>query len=117
MIKIANQLWIEAGEVIDNEVIYTIGLTPDLQDEAGEISYASIADLGEIIEDETILNLEASKAAIEIPAPFNAVIIERNEAAETSTNLLDSDSKTDNWIVKVKSVDSTVFDQLENFKA
>lgn len=83
--------------------IITLGLTAELQDEAGEISFVDIARLGDIAEDDSILNLEASKAAIEIPSPLSGKIIKRNELAEKDPTLLNSEDKTKNWVVKIQA--------------
>ncbi|XJS09763.1 glycine cleavage system protein H [Aerococcaceae bacterium WGS1372] len=92
-----NNIWMteEAG-------IITIGLTEVLQDEAGDIAYANIAPLGLIEEDDTLLNIEASKAAIELPSPISGEIIERNEEAEDTPSLLNANDPLTNWIVKIK---------------
>lgn len=112
MIKEINQLWVEAGETLNGEVVYTIGMSDQLRDEVGEISFASIAELGEIGADDTLLNVEASKAAIEIPVPFAGVIIERNDEAEASPNLLDSPETTKNWLVRMTASQTNAFASL-----
>lgn len=90
-------LWMtEEGNIV------TIGLTPELQDEAGDISYANIASLGNIDVDDTIINVEASKAAIEIPSPIQGKVIERNEKAEDTPSLLNSSDTANNWVVKIQ---------------
>lgn len=90
-------LWIKE----ENGVV-TIGLTPQLQDEAGDITYANIASLGSIEIDDTLINVEASKAAIEVPAPIQGKVIERNELAEETPSLLNSPDAFNNWIVKLQ---------------
>lgn len=112
MIKEVNQLWVQAGEMVEGEVVYTIGLSNQLQDEVGDISFASIAELGAIEEDDTLLNVEASKAAIEVPAPFSGKIIERHEAAEESTSLLDSHDQASNWLVRMIANEANAFNSL-----
>lgn len=112
MIKEINQLWVQAGDKIDGQVVYTIGLSAALQDEIGAINFANIAELGELGAEDTVLNVEASKAAIEIPTPFAGTVIERHEAAETSTNLLDSQEQASNWIVRMTVSDDKDFNQL-----
>lgn len=86
----------------EKEGVVTIGLTEVLQDEAGDIAYASIAELGTIEEDDTLLNIEASKAAIELPSPISGEVIERHEAAENDPSLLNSPDASLNWLVKIK---------------
>lgn len=86
----------------EEDNIVTIGLTPELQDEAGDISYANIASLGNIDVDDTIINVEASKAAIEIPSPIQGQVIERNGEAEDTPSLLNSSDTANNWVVKIQ---------------
>lgn len=90
-------LWFE-----EENGITTVGVTEELQDDAGDISYANIAELGNIDVDETLLNVEASKATIEIPSPFLGDIVDRNELAENNPEHLNSTDKSKNWIVKYK---------------
>ncbi|HFI0463012.1 TPA: glycine cleavage system protein H [Streptococcus suis] len=107
MKKIAQQLWIaQEGEN------YRIGMTPELQDDAGDISYVNIFDGDSIQVDETLLNLEASKAAIEIPSPLAGRVLEINQAAMDSPELLNSEDAKDHWIAVLTDVDPTAFDAL-----
>lgn len=99
MQQLNEQLWMEQVEDY-----YVIGVTPAFQCDAGDITFAQIAELGAIEEEDTLLNVEASKAAIEVPMPFTATVIERNDQAETTPSLLDSADVSNNWIVKVKKV-------------
>ncbi|MCW6653504.1 glycine cleavage system protein H [Aerococcaceae bacterium NML210727] len=99
MQQLNEQLWMQQVEDY-----YLIGVTPAFQCDAGDITFAQIAELGEIECDDTLLNVEASKAAIEVPMPFTATIIERNEQAEANPSLLDSPESANNWVVKVKDI-------------
>lgn len=107
MKKMTEQLWVlqEAGQ-------YIIGMTPCLQDEAGDISYVNIANIGEIEADDTLLNLEASKAAIEVPSPLSGKIVKINEAAIDNPALLNSEDANENWIAVLTDVDASEFDAL-----
>src|SRR5699024_12566231 len=88
----------------EEDNIVTIGLTPELQDEAGDISYANIASLGNIDVDDTIINVEASKASIEIPSPIQGIVIECNENAEDIPSLFNSTVSKYNWIVSCRKI-------------
>ncbi|MDO4432323.1 MAG: glycine cleavage system protein H [Aerococcaceae bacterium] len=92
------ELWIE-----ERDGLKIIGVTKEFQCDAGDISYVQIAPLGTIKVDDTLLNVEASKAAIEVPAPLSGEIVERNEAAESEPSLLDSADPSHNWIVKLRT--------------
>jgi len=60
MKRYGNQLWVQ----VVGPDRYRIGMTDQLQCDAGDISYANIAPLGALDVDDTLVNLEASKAAI-----------------------------------------------------
>lgn len=107
MNKTANQLWIKK-----EDDLYIIGLTPELQEETGDISYAQIAELGEIEVDDTLLNVEASKAAIEVASPLKGKVVERNEAAENDPALLNRSETDSSWLVKLAEVDEADFAEL-----
>lgn len=102
--KTANQLWIKK-----EDDLYVIGLSAELQEETGDISYANIAELGEIEVDDTLLNVEASKAAIEVASPLKGRIVARNEAAEKDPALLNASEAGSSWLVKLADVDATAF--------
>ena len=111
MKRIGHQLILEeAAEV------YTLSISPELQDEAGDISYAHLAPLGNIEAGDTLLNVEASKAAIEVPAPFGGKIIARNEEAEDRPDLLDSTQAEDRWLVRMMGVDPKAFEAYPEVK-
>lgn len=107
MKKMTEQLWFlqEADQ-------YIIGMTSRLQEEAGDVSYVNIANLGDIEADDTLLNLEASKAAIEVSSPLSGKIIKINEAAIDNPALLNSEEANDNWIAVLTDVDASEFDAL-----
>lgn len=107
MKKMTEQLW-----VLQEADQYIIGMTSRLQEEAGDVSYVNIANLGDIEADDTLLNLEASKAAIEVPSPLSGKIIKINEAAIDNPALLNSEEANDNWIAVLTDVDASEFDAL-----
>lgn len=92
-----DNLWIEEK---DNTV--RIGVNEVFQEEAGDIAYVSIADLGEIKEEDTLFNVEAAKAAIEVPSPFSGQVVARNDQAELKPSMLNSTEKEDNWVVEIQ---------------
>lgn len=111
MKRMKDDLWIEKN---DNE--YTIGLTPELQDEAGDIGFVNLADLGEIDVDDNIAEVEASKMVVEIASPLKGRIIHRNEESESRPSLLNSTDDQENWLVVLTDVDEADFQQLDELK-
>ncbi|AXY25639.1 glycine cleavage system protein H [Suicoccus acidiformans] len=92
------QLWLEEA----NGVI-TLGMSEALQEEAGDIAYVSLTKAATVDVDDTILNLEASKAAIEVPTPVAGQVIAVNEAAMNQPELLNSTDRADNWVIRLKA--------------
>lgn len=107
MEKMSQQLWIKKqGD------LYTIGLTPELQDDAGDICYANITSDKTIAVDGTLFNVEASKAAIEIPSPLTGRIVKINQAALDNPALLNSEDRSENWVAVLTDVDEAQFNTL-----
>lgn len=93
-----NYLW---EEKTDEGIL--LGVTPELQDEAGDIAYVNITAVGAIEKDDTLLVVEADKANIEVAAPFSGEIVKVNTAAENQPSLLDSTDRKNNWIAVIKA--------------
>lgn len=92
-----NDLWIET--LSDGE--YRLGLSETLQEEAGDIEFVNIHKPGTITNQETLLNIEASKAAIEIPIEFSGQIIDIHEEVMSNPTLLNSSQRQDNWVAVI----------------
>lgn len=107
MRKERNQLWIKKqGET------FTIGLTPALQDELGEVNFADIAELGSVEQDEVLTEVEASKTVIEISAPLSGKIIQRNDKADDDPSILNSQDEQKNWLVVMEDISEEEWQQL-----
>ncbi|EHJ56832.1 hypothetical protein HMPREF9318_00489 [Streptococcus urinalis FB127-CNA-2] len=109
MKKIANYLQIEKSNTV-----YTIRMTPELQDDIGTIGFVEFTDEQAVEVDDTILNLEASKTVMGVQSPLAGKIIEKNEAATLTPTLLNSEKSEENWIVKLVDVDEQAFEALED---
>ncbi len=109
MIKIANFLAIEK----DND-LYTIRMTPELQDDIGTIGYAEFTTNDKVQVDDIILNLEASKTVMSVLSPLAGTVVKRNTAVEMEPTLLNSASSEENWLLVLTDVDQSLFDSLED---
>lgn len=108
MKKRGNFLFIEK----DNDT-YTLSMTPELQDDIGTVGFVEFTEEEEIMLDDAIMNLEASKTVMEVASPLAGTIVERNEAAIDEPALLNSAKSNENWLVKLVDVDEETFNQLE----
>ncbi|MBY7141945.1 glycine cleavage system protein H [Virgibacillus sp. NKC19-3] len=108
MKKRANYLFVEK-----NDNVYTISMTPELQDDIGTVGFVEYTNGETLNVDDAILNLEASKTVFEMASPLAGNIVERNEAAVSEPALLNSAKPEENWVVKLTDVDEAAFNQLE----
>ena len=109
MKKRADYLFIEK-----NGDVYTLSMTPELQDDIGTVGLVEYIDVDTLEIDDAILNLEASKTVLELASPLAGKIVERNEASTTEPTLLNSAKAEENWVVKLTDVDEEAFNQLED---
>lgn len=73
--------------------IYTVSMTPELQDDLDTVGYVDFIDVEQIDENEPFLNLEAAKTVFEAQSPIKGKIVERNTAAEENPELLNSEKQ------------------------
>lgn len=97
-----------------NDDIYTVSMTPELQDDIGTVGFVEFIDGDTLEVGDAILNLEASKTVLELAAPLAGKIVEKNEAAVSEPTLLNSAKSEENWVVKLTNVDEAVFNELED---
>ncbi|RDW18932.1 glycine cleavage system protein H [Oceanobacillus chungangensis] len=96
-----------------NDEVYTLSMTPELQDDIGTVGFVEYIDADTLEVDGAILNLEASKTVFELASPLAGKIVERNEALIKEPSLLNSAKEEENWVVKLTDVDEEAFNQLE----
>ncbi|WP_242257677.1 glycine cleavage system protein H [Streptococcus thoraltensis] len=111
MAKVANSLLITK-----EEDLYRISMTPELQDVLGNIAYIDFTEEDTIDVDDSLLNLESSKAVMELTSPLAGTIVSRNEAAGANPDLLNQADASKNWIVVLSNVDEAAYNALEDPK-
>jgi len=96
-----------------NGDIYTIRMTPELQDDIGTVGFVEYTDADTLEVDDPILNLEASKTVLEMASPLAGKLVERNEALTSEPTFLNSAKAEENWVIKLTDVDEAAFNELE----
>ena len=99
-------------EKVDGQVV--VGLSEKGQDDLGEVSFIDLPSTGDIKKDDTLIGVEAAKAVTELTLPLDATIVEVNEDLSDHPSQLNSQDRSDTWIVKLTDVDETAFSQLNN---
>src|SRR5690625_2104901 len=97
-----------------NDDIYTISMTPELQDDVGTAGFVEFTIDDTLEADDSMVNIEASKTVLELNTPLAGKIVERNEAAISEPELLNSAEPTENWIIKRSDVNEAQCEQLED---
>lgn len=99
--------------MLDNgDNIFTIGLTDYAVEQLGDIVFLELPETGaEFKKGETFATVESVKAASEIYMPVSGKIIEINEEAANSPEILNEDSYEKGWLVKVEATGDTAAEQ------
>jgi glycine cleavage system H protein len=90
-----------------------IGITDFAQHELGDIVYVDINTLGQTLAKGDIFgSVEAVKTVSDLFIPVAGEILEMNDEAEKSPELVNTDPYGRGWIVRVKLTDGTDTDDL-----
>lgn len=90
---------------IDDDVV-TIGLADYAQQELGDITYLELPDVGDSVgAGETFGVVESVKAASDIYSPFDGEVVERNDGAVDSPEVINASPYDDAWLIKVRVSD------------
>jgi glycine cleavage system H protein len=97
---------------LDGDVA-TFGLTDFAQNELGDITYLELPDVGSTVtHDEPFGVVESVKAASDIYAPIDGEVIERNESAVDSPEVVNISPYGDAWLIKVRIGDPAQVESL-----
>lgn len=91
--------------LLDNgDNTFTIGLTDYAVEQLGDIVFLELPEIGtEFKKGETFATIESVKAASEIYMPISGKILEINESAVDTPEILNEDSYEKGWLVKVEA--------------
>ncbi len=93
--------------------VATIGITDYAQDQLGEIIYVELPAVGTTVEAMGIMaTVESVKAASDIYAPVAGEVVEVNQNAVDSTELVNKSPYGDGWLVKIRPADASQVDAL-----
>lgn len=82
-----------------DSVTHQVGLTQFAKHELGEIVYLQLPKLHqEVKAGDELCILESTKAAADVYAPFDGVVVEVNENA---INFINEDPESEGWLVKI----------------
>ena len=99
--------------LLDNgDNTFTIGLTDYAVEQLGDIVFLELPEVStEFKKGETFATVESVKAASEIYMPISGKIIEINDAAVDSPEILNEDSYEKGWLVKIEAIGDVASEQ------
>ena len=94
------------------------GITDHAQDALGDIVFVTLPAVGaELAEGQPCGEVESTKSVSDIYAPVSGRVQARNDAVETSPEIVNSDPYGAGWLVEVEVADPTVLDGLLDAEA
>jgi glycine cleavage system H protein len=79
-----------------------IGITAYAQDALGDIVYVTLPDDGaKVIAGQSCGEVESTKSVSDLFAPVSGAVVDRNQALETSPELVNSDPYGEGWMFEV----------------
>jgi glycine cleavage system H protein len=96
----------------------TFGITWYAQDALGEVVFYEPPEVGsEVTKDQAYAEVESVKAVSDVYAPLSGEILEINEAASDSPELVNEDPYGKGWLVRVKLTNTSEVDELMDVAA
>ncbi len=96
---------------LDGEIA-TVGISAFAVDQLGDIVFLELPEIGDALtKGESLGSVESVKAVEELYAPISGTVVERNEGAIASPELIGEDPYGEGWLLKLRINDP---DELED---
>ena len=80
-----------------------MGVTDYAQDALGDIVFVTLPDAGtQVTAGETCGEVESTKSVSDLYAPVSGTVVERNDALDSSPELVNSDPYGDGWMLTIR---------------
>ncbi|MEO7981666.1 MAG: glycine cleavage system protein GcvH [Sporichthyaceae bacterium] len=90
-----------------------VGVTDYAQDALGDIVFVTLPEAGSQVKaGDTCGEVESTKSVSDLYAPVSGTVVERNEALDTSPELVNSDPYGDGWMLTIRPDDAAAADGL-----
>src|SRR5215218_3519605 len=88
-----------------------VGITDYAQDALGDIVYVSLPEIGAELDDGSAVGeLESTKSVSDIYAPLAGTVVARNEALDTTPEMVNSDPYGEGWLFELTPTDPSAAD-------
>jgi glycine cleavage system H protein len=103
----------DGGETTDGVAVARIGITDYAQNSLGDIVFVQMPEPGTTVEPgDSIGEVESTKSVSEIFAPIGGTVVSRNDALDSSPELVNSDPYGDGWMIEIELSDPGQLDEL-----
>ena len=83
--------------------VATVGITAYAAEKLGDIVYIDLPKAGSTVAEGTVVGeIESTKSVGELFAPINGTVVESNELATSSPELVNSDPFGEGWLIKIE---------------
>ncbi len=98
--------------LVEDDVV-TVGIADYAQQELGDITYLELPDVGDSVSaGEAFGVVESVKAASDIYSPLDGEVLERNDGAVDSPEVINASPYGDAWLLRLKISDPSQVDAL-----
>jgi glycine cleavage system H protein len=103
--------WVRSPGEAANSV--RIGITHFAQDALGDIVYVSLPEVGtDIASGDAVGELESTKSVSDLYAPLSGKVVARNDALDSTPELVNSDPYGEGWLIEIVPDDASAIDGL-----
>jgi glycine cleavage system H protein len=90
-----------------------VGITDYAQTQLGDIVHVELPRVGDsVAPGDPVGEVESTKSVSEVFAPVAGEVVARNDALESSPELVNSDPYGEGWMIEIKLVDASAMDSL-----
>jgi glycine cleavage system H protein len=108
----AEHEWVRSPEEGGNGAV-RVGITNFAQDALGDIVYVSLPEVGQsVTAGETCGELESTKSVSDIYAPVTGEVVARNDALDSTPELVNNDPYAAGWLFEVAPSDPAQLEAL-----
>ncbi len=93
--------------------IFTIGISDYAQQALGDVVHASLPEVGsQVTAGQACCVLESVKAASDVHAPIDGIIVAINEQLDATPELINDEPYTDGWLFRIQASNAAQLNQL-----
>jgi len=107
----AQHEWVRVGEDPDDRI--RVGITDYAQEQLGDIVFVTLPEVGaEVTAGDPCGELESTKSVSDVYAPVSGTVTARNDALDSSPELVNAEPYGDGWIFEIQPSDPTELSDL-----